>query len=190
MKSVFFLYNKLGLKIGRWLVANYPSDIAALVIKPSCTECAKLRDLDVNIVEYKNSKQIQNQLRETAQSFGFGFLVWWPDIIENELIKTSTFGFINTHPSYLPYCRGKNYNFWAIVDEAPFGVTLHMVDDGIDTGDIIFQKKIMYDWVDNGETLFSKAQKEMYNLFIDNYIYCIFLITYNLYTCILIILIY
>ena len=27
----------------------------------------------------------------------------------------------------------------------------------------------MYDWVDNGETLFSKAQKEMYNLFIDNY---------------------
>ena len=51
--------------------------------------------------------------------------------------------FINTHPTYLPHLKGRtplngvfylNYNF--------IGATTHYMDDGIDTGNIIFQSKI------------------------------------------------
>ena len=55
------------------------------------------------------------------------------------------------------------------MEKVPFGVTLHFIDSGIDTGDIVFQKSIPYDWCDTGETLYKKAQAEMINLFIEKY---------------------
>ena len=58
----------------------------------------------------------------------------------------------------------------AIVEQCPFGVTLHFVDRGVDTGDIICQKEIPYNWTDNGKTLYFKAiKKEITKLFKDNY---------------------
>lgn len=169
MKSVFFLNDKLGLQIGKWLAENFRDDIEAFVIKRSCTYCKNLSDYNLKIIEYESNAQIKRELKRNKAPFNYGFLIWWPTLIDDGLIKTAEFGFVNTHPSYLPYCRGKNYNFWAIVDEVPFGVTLHMVDRGIDTGDIVFQSRIPYGWEDTGETLYHKAQKEMYNLFIQKY---------------------
>ena len=77
--------------------------------------------------------------------------------------------FINTHPSFLPYNRGKNYNFWALVEQVPFGATLHFVDEGIDSGDIIAQTHIPYGWEDNGGTLYKKAKNAIVSLFKEEY---------------------
>ncbi|ALJ04041.1 hypothetical protein APS56_02215 [Pseudalgibacter alginicilyticus] len=49
---------------------------------------------------------------------------------------------INIHPTYLPYLQGKtplNGVFYAHYDF--YGATMHYIDKGIDTGDIIYQKK-------------------------------------------------
>jgi len=80
-------------------------------------------------------------------------------------------GFINTHSSLLPYNRGKHYNFWALVEQCPFGVSLHMVEEGIDCGAIVAQKRIEYTWEDTGKTLYSKAILGMNELFIESYSY-------------------
>ncbi len=92
-------------------------------------------------------------------------LAWWPYIIKKNLIQMPRLGCLNFHPSYLPYNRGKNYNFWTLVEDSPFGVTLHWVDEGIDTGDIAFQSMIEKSWEDTGETLYSKAQEKLMELF-------------------------
>ena len=92
-------------------------------------------------------------------------LSWWPYIIKEALIKSPKMGCLNFHPSYLPYNRGKHYNFWAIVENAPYGVTLHFVDKGVDTGDIAFQSMIETSWEDTGETLWRNAQSEIVRLF-------------------------
>ena len=42
---------------------------------------------------------------------------------------------------------------------------MHKVGLGIDTGEIIAQKSIPYDWEDNGGTLYKKSQKECIDLF-------------------------
>jgi methionyl-tRNA formyltransferase len=78
-------------------------------------------------------------------------------------------GFLNTHPSFLPYCRGKHYNFWTLVEEVPFGVSIHKVDEGVDTGAIVVQRQIDYGWSDTGGTLYYKAQSTMTSLFKDFY---------------------
>jgi methionyl-tRNA formyltransferase len=92
-------------------------------------------------------------------------LAWWPYIIKNELIHMPRIGCLNFHPSYLPYNRGKHYNFWSIVENVPFGVTIHWVTEEIDAGDIAFQAAIKTSWEDTGETLYRRAQSEIVRLF-------------------------
>ncbi len=59
---------------------------------------------------------------------------------------------INLHPSYLPWNRGPFPNFWSWLTDSPKGVTIHYVDPGVDTGDIIAQKKL--DNLNDGMTLY------------------------------------
>jgi len=63
---------------------------------------------------------------------------------------------VNLHTGYLPYNRGACPNVWPIIDGTPAGVTLHWMDEGIDTGDIIAQERVDVQPWDTGETLHSK----------------------------------
>ncbi|MBI6582516.1 hypothetical protein YA0851_19430 [Pseudomonas synxantha] len=75
-----------------------------------------------------------------------------PDVIVvysmSQLLKSNIYnlprlGTINLHPSYLPDYRGPNPDFWQYYDcELSPGVTIHFIDDGEDTGDIIYQDRI------------------------------------------------
>jgi methionyl-tRNA formyltransferase len=92
-------------------------------------------------------------------------LAWWPYMVKQPLLGLPRLGCLNFHPSLLPHNRGKHYNFWALVEQAPFGVTLHFADEGVDTGDIAFQSALPVSWTDTGGTLYRRAQKEIIALF-------------------------
>src|SRR5690606_23646870 len=62
-------------------------------------------------------------------------------------------------PSYLPYNRGAHPNVWSIVEETPAGVTLHYVDAGIDTGDIVAQREVPVAPSDTGGSLYRKLER-------------------------------
>jgi methionyl-tRNA formyltransferase len=49
---------------------------------------------------------------------------------------------INLHISYLPWNRGSDPDLWSLVDNTPKGVTIHFLDKGVDTGDIIAQNEV------------------------------------------------
>lgn len=51
---------------------------------------------------------------------------------------------INLHISLLPWNRGADPNLWSWIDDTPKGVTIHHVDAGIDTGDIIAQREVTF----------------------------------------------
>jgi methionyl-tRNA formyltransferase len=51
---------------------------------------------------------------------------------------------INLHISYLPWNRGADPNLWSWIDDTPKGVTIHYVDRGVDTGDIIAQRMVSF----------------------------------------------
>jgi methionyl-tRNA formyltransferase len=62
-------------------------------------------------------------------------------IFRSSIIKTPRLGIINCHTGKLPFYRGRNILNWALInDEKEFGITVHYVDEGIDTGDIIKQR--------------------------------------------------
>lgn len=61
-------------------------------------------------------------------------------ILKRPILDAAPQGFINCHAGALPFYRGRNILNWALINGADeFGVTVHYVDEGIDTGDIILQ---------------------------------------------------
>lgn len=62
-------------------------------------------------------------------------------LLPHEILGISRLGVLNLHPSLLPAYRGPNPWFWMYFNcEKHGGVTLHYVDAGEDTGDVIFQR--------------------------------------------------
>ena len=72
----------------------------------------------------------------------FDFLVsyGYRYILKNELLRFFPRKAINLHISLLPYCRGAHPVFWSILERKPLGVTIHVLDEGLDTGNILFQQ--------------------------------------------------
>ncbi len=92
-------------------------------------------------------------------------LAWWPLVLKREILALGQDVTLNLHPSLLPHARGKDPNFWTIVEEKPFGVSIHHVAIAIDAGDIAFQREIPYTWEDTGATLYRKAEQAIVDLF-------------------------
>lgn len=51
---------------------------------------------------------------------------------------------VNIHISYLPYNRGSDPNFWAWFDGTPHGVSVHHIDEGLDTGDLLVRQRCFF----------------------------------------------
>lgn len=65
---------------------------------------------------------------------------------------------INCHAGKLPFYRGRNILNWALInDEREFGITVHYVDDGIDTGDIVLQEVFQITDADDYGTLLERS---------------------------------
>jgi methionyl-tRNA formyltransferase len=73
-------------------------------------------------------------------------------------------GVVNLHPAFLPWNRGAHPNVWSIVERTPAGATLHWIDAGIDTGDIIAQARAPAAPEDTGETLYRKLERASLDL--------------------------
>jgi methionyl-tRNA formyltransferase len=86
-------------------------------------------------------------------------------IVPEEILAVPTEGCLNLHPSLLPFNRGANPNVWSIVDGTPAGVTLHYMDAGVDTGNIIAQQAVETQFSDTGKTLQSRLEDAQVELF-------------------------
>ncbi len=63
-------------------------------------------------------------------------------IIKKECLSNENISFINVHGSFLPQFRGANPAFWiAYHGVSEGGVTIHKVEEKVDTGDILAQEK-------------------------------------------------
>lgn len=168
MKLLLMADHHVGLEITRWLLQEYPDDVALVVTVSENEIFSVARNAGIPCLVYDTSDQVCTYLR-LGEGVDIGILAWWPRIIKQPLLGALKHGFINTHPSLLPHNRGKHYNFWALVEQAPFGVSLHFIGDGVDNGDVVAQANVPYGWEDNGATLYAKACEKMVCLFKDTY---------------------
>ena len=98
------------------------------------------------------------------------FSIYYRKILPSSLLKIPSLGCINIHPSLLPKYRGPIPTAWAIENgETHFGITIHYMDERIDTGDILIQKKYPILKNETGYELYTRAMKLGANLLIENF---------------------
>ena len=84
----------------------------------------------------------------------------------DQILKKRTIDFpklssINCHAGKLPFYRGRNILNWVLInDEKEWGITVHYIDEGIDTGDIILQNVYTISDDDDYCSLLNKAHTE------------------------------
>jgi len=71
-------------------------------------------------------------------------------ILKDYIFKKARLGCLNAHPGWLPKYRGLGANAYAIKNGDSPGVTVHFIDEGIDTGRIIVREKIK---IKKGDTI-------------------------------------
>ena len=129
-----------------------PSPLAPILEEHDCRviECADPID-----VKYLKSNSI-----EFAVSYRYRH------IIRKPVIEYLRWNVINLHVSLLPWNRGADPNLWSFLENTPKGVTIHYIDEGLDTGDIIAQKEVVFDT--SAETLataYDRLNVEILELF-------------------------
>ena len=84
-------------------------------------------------------------------------VVAFGQIIPSEIIHMPKFGCINVHASLLPKYRGASPIQWAVLDGCEYsGVTTMLMDEGIDTGDILETVTVKLDERETGGSLFDR----------------------------------
>jgi methionyl-tRNA formyltransferase len=102
-------------------------------------------------VESVNSDNCLKLLKEIQPDI---VVVHGTRIISKNILENTGATFVNIHAGITPKYRGSHGAYWALAnnDKENCGVTVHLVDPGIDTGNIIFQENIPVTSEDNFTT--------------------------------------
>lgn len=115
--------------------------------------------IDVLYTPNINSAEFVNVLKQYSSELYVSMS--FNQIFHDEVRAIPQKSIINCHAGKLPFYRGRNILNWALInDEKEFGITVHYVDSGIDTGDIILQRVYEITDKDNYNTLLNKAYEE------------------------------
>ena len=82
-------------------------------------------------------------------------------IFKKKIINLVDKKIINCHAGKLPFYRGRNVLNWVLINgEKEFGITTHFINESIDEGNVIMQKKFLIKKSDDYNTLLKKSYKE------------------------------
>jgi folate-dependent phosphoribosylglycinamide formyltransferase PurN len=149
-------------KVGQWgLRESY--NFAVGKLGPRKSTGTQIRNLYLEtMLRHGNGKF--RSLREVARSYGFpvatcvdqnspGALAqlkkWSADlaiftggnILLEETLKAFRIGVLNSHLALLPEIRGMSSPEWSLLCGVPLGITIHLMDTGIDTGPIVLRRE-------------------------------------------------
>ena len=90
----------------------------------------------------------------------FFVVVAYGKIIPKAILDFPKLGCINVHPSLLPRHRGPSPMQWAIAQgDTTTGVTIMLLDEGMDTGPLLASEQVTIDAEETYETLVAKVQE-------------------------------
>ena len=100
---------------------------------------------------------------EIGVSFGYRF------ILKPAEIARFPAGIANIHISLLPWNRGADPNLWSVLEDTPKGVSIHWIDAGIDTGDVLAQREVAFGPSETLRTSYDRLVLEAVALFSESW---------------------
>lgn len=99
------------------------------------------RNIPYNYLWKNNAEDVERWVKSLAPDLIVVYSM--SQLLKESFLEIPRLGVINLHPSFLPSYRGPNPDFWQYHDmETHPGATVHYLDAGEDTGDILFQERI------------------------------------------------
>ena len=171
-RVVVFANNTVAVECLRIVCDDPESELVGLVLHPeSRRRCgdellavARLpEDRVLTATQLRKDPDVHERMRSWGADLGLSLFYGY--ILRAKTLDLFPDGCANLHPSYLPFNRGAYPNVWAIAEGTPAGATLHMLDEGIDTGDILAQLEVETHPWDTGETLYRRLERASVDLF-------------------------
>jgi methionyl-tRNA formyltransferase len=170
MRIVCLCNNWVGWQVLKWLAEREEQIVGLIVHPPGRQKCGdeilSSVCLSDDQIFYGDKLRHEDTLRriealqpDIALSIFFGY------ILRPAFLDIPPKGCINLHPAFLPYNRGAYPNVWSIIEGTPAGVTLHYIDEGVDTGDIIARRQVAVLPTDTGERLYRRLERACVELF-------------------------
>jgi methionyl-tRNA formyltransferase len=174
MRILLLANNWGGWQVCRWL-RERDENVVGLVVHPASDgkyrdqvlEAARMPDHLVRTADQLKQPVTIEFLRSLKPDIALS--AFFAYIIKPEVLAIPPLGCVNLHPAYLPYNRGMHPNVWPLMDGTPVGVTVHYVDKGVDTGDVIARRLIEVKSIDTGGTLHQRLTRELVQLFEDTW---------------------
>lgn len=123
------------------------------------TEWAAGRNITVIRGENPNGEKIVNDLGKLRPDMFIA--AGYNRLLKEKLLAIPRLGAVNFHASLLPAYRGKHPLYWALRNGEPLvGLTVHRMDPGLDTGDILYQIKVPVKKGDTVADLYSRIMEK------------------------------
>lgn len=102
---------------------------------------ARKYNIPVHMAGNINDEETQAFIKSTKPDLIIS--AYFSQILKADVIHIPKLGVLNVHPGWLPAYKGAMAYFWVLKQQEDYaGVTLHWIDEGIDTGEIIARHKI------------------------------------------------
>ncbi|GFK94935.1 Linear gramicidin synthase subunit A [Fundidesulfovibrio magnetotacticus] len=93
----------------------------------------------------------------------------YPHIIGPEVTRGYPGRIVNLHNTFLPWGRGMMGNVWSCFEDAPQGVSLHFIDEGVDSGALIARRLVDLSLDETLETSWKILMDALEDLFIEHW---------------------
>tara|TARA_B100001123_G_C15264895_1_gene1008041 strand:- start:350 stop:934 length:585 start_codon:yes stop_codon:yes gene_type:complete len=161
LKSILKFSKKNTSKINIKLIISNNSDAAGL-------SYAKKDKINFKIINYKSINKAETQILNHLKrnNIKLIFLAGFMKILSKNFIQDFKHKIINIHPSLLPKYKGLNTHKRAIKNREKFsGCTVHFVNEKLDSGKIILQKKVKIFKFDTSQSLAKRVLTEENKLY-------------------------
>lgn len=123
-------------------IVSFVNELYSLItgMQPTLKAFAKKHTIPYQFMTSSNDPN----LAEWVKSLNSDIIVVFSmsQLLKDNIFSIPKYGAINLHPAMLPEYRGANPDFWQYYNmEMNPGVTVHYIDKGEDTGDIIYQER-------------------------------------------------
>jgi len=167
MKVALFLNWGLGLEILKTIHPFPPTEVVFVItqFEPETIDVWKnvvydyslklgYKTIPQNMVSFDTlKKEMENDEIDLLISHAF------MKIFPKSILTIPKFGCINIHPSLLPKYRGPSPTKLVLKNKDKItGLTAHYIDEGIDTGSIIYQLKVSVKTDDTEDTIIEKMK--------------------------------
>ncbi len=111
------------------------------ILSPTPEQLIPFIDTDIDEIVLLNEKITLQFCRDNAVQFLISYN--YRHIIQRDVLDYVFSNSINLHTSYLPFNRGSHPVLWSVLEDTPMGVSIHQIDQGLDTGPLLVQKRII-----------------------------------------------